>query len=293
MNSIQAKQIKITDYLNSVGIRPTKIQGDDYWYCSPIRQETKPSFKVSDRANVWYDFGLGQGGNILDLVMMMHRLESISQALGKLSEKQLSRPAESFSFHRQKTSSGIAVMKITPLSNSALVEYIKNRHINIEIAQRYCKDIYYTVNGKNYFSVGFRNDSGGYELSNPYFKGSVSPKDVTTIRQGKDACIVFEGFWDFLSYLTIKGIQESQFDVAVLNSAANLSKAFEFLASHKEIYAFFDNDDTGKRAVRDLKTVCENVSDQSEFYANYKDLNDYLCNKKQILEKKKSKGFRL
>jgi DNA primase len=292
MNAAQAKQIKITDYLNGEGISPMKIQGDDFWYCSPLRQETTPSFKVNVRANVWYDHGLGQGGNILDLVMAMHHLDNISQALSKLSGKMPSSPAESFSFQQQRTSSGIAISKITPVTNSALVEYIKSRHIDIEIAGRYCKDIYYTVNGKNYFSVGFGNDCGGYELSYPYFKGSVSPKGITTIRQGKDTCLIFEGFWDFLSYLTIKGIRETQHDVVVLNSVANLSKALEFISPHKEVFACLDNDEAGKRAVQELKTVCKNVTDQSVFYANFKDLNDYLCRKNQVQEKKKSKGFK-
>ena len=292
MNAAQAKQIKITDYLNGEGISPTKIQGDDFWYCSPMRQERTPSFKVNDRANVWYDHGLGQGGNILDLVMAMHRLETVSQVLDRLSGKTLFPSEQSFSFQQQKTSSGIAVVKIATVTNSALVKYIKSRNIDLEIAKRYCKDIYYTVNDKNYFSVGFGNDCGGYELSNPYFKGSVSPKGITTIRQGKDSCLIFEGFLDFLSYLTIKGIREPQHDVAVLNSVANLSKAIEFIGSHKEVYTCLDNDEAGKRAVQELKSVCTNVFDQSEFYAKYKDLNDYLCDKKQIQEKKKSKGFK-
>jgi len=292
MNTAQAKQIKITDYLNDEGIHPTKMQENDFWYCSPLRQETTPSFKVNDRANIWYDHGLGQGGNILDLVMAMHHLETISQALGKLLERAPSPPAESFSFQQQKTSSGIAIMKISPVCNSALVEYIKSRHINLETAQRYCKDIYYAVNCKNYFSVGFRNDCGGYELSNPYFKGSVSPKDITTIRQSKDACLVFEGFWDFLSFLTIKGIREAQHDVAVLNSVANLSKALEFVSTHKVVFAYLDNDEAGKRAVQELKTVCKNVSDQSDFYAKHKDLNEYLCSRNRGKEKQLRRGIR-
>ena len=292
MNVLQAKQIKITDYLNSEGISSTKIQGNDFWYCSPIRQETTPSFKVNDHANIWYDHGLGQGGNILDLVMAMHHLETVSQALGKLSETTPSSPADSFSFQQQKISSGIAIVKITPVSNSALVEYIKSRHIDVETARRYCKDVYYTVNGKNYFSVGFRNDSGGYELSNPYFKGSVSPKGITTIRQSKDNCLVFEGFWDFLSFLTIKGIREAQHDVSVLNSVANLPKAIDFIASHKDVYAYLDNDEAGKRTFQELKSVCKNVSDQSEFYAKNKDLNEYLCHRNREKEKQQRKGIR-
>ena len=293
MNSTQAKQIKITDYLSSEGISPTKVQGGDFWYCSPLRQETTPSFKVNDRANVWYDHGLGQGGNILDLVMAMHGLETISQALGKLSGKTPFPTVQSFSFQQQKASSGIAVLKITPVSNSALVEYIKYRHIDLEIAIKYCKDVYYMVNGKNYFSVGFGNDCGGYELSNPYFKGSVSPKSVTTIQQSKNVCLVFEGFWDFLSFLTIKGIREAQHDIAVLNSVANLPKAIDFIASHKDVYAYLDNDDAGRRAVQELKSICKNVSDQSEIYARYKDLNEFLSNRNREKEKQHRKGFRL
>jgi hypothetical protein len=293
MNVAQAKQIKITEFLNGEGIRPTKILGDDFWYCSPLRQEKTPSFKVNDRANVWYDHGLGQGGNILDLVMEMHHFGTVSQALDKLSDKTPYQPADSFSFQQHRTSSGIVILKITPVSNSALVEYIKSRHIDVETAEQYCRDVYYAVNGKNYFSVGFRNDCGGYELSNPYFKGSVSPKGITTIRQDKDTCLVFEGFWDFLSFLTLKNIRELQHDAAVLNSVANLSKGIDFITSHDKVFAYLDNDEAGKRAVQELKSVCKNVSDQSEFYAKHKDLNEYLCNKKLLPEKQVRKGFRL
>ena len=292
MNSSQAKQIRITDYLNSKSIRPRRIQGNDFWYCSPLRQETIPSFKVNDSANIWYDHGLGQGGNIIDLVMAMHRLETVSQALEKLSRTTPFPPAQSFSFQQQKTSSGIVILKTTPVNNFALVEYIKSRHIDIEIARKYCKDVYYTVNGKSYFSVGFGNDSGGYELSNPYFKGSISPKEITTFRNERDTCLVFEGFWDFLSFLTIKGIMEAQHNVAILNSVTNLSKAFDFIASHKYVHAYLDNDEAGKRAVQELKSVYKNVSDQSEFYARYKDLNEYLCNQIREKEKRRHKGIR-
>ena len=295
MNAIQAKQIRITSYLNGEGIRPTKIHGDVFWYCSPFRQEKTPSFKVNDRANIWYDHGLGQGGNILDLVMAMHRLENISQALGKLSERMTYTPSKSFSFQQQKTSSGIVILTITPLSNSTLVEYIKSRHINLETARIYCKDIYYTVNDKNYFSVGFRNDSGGYELNSPpNFKSCIPPKAITTYRNGNDICLVFEGFWDFLSYLTIQKIERTKNDVAVLNSVANVQKAMNFLQTHKEIYTYLDNDEGGRKATEIIKSTCLSINDRSERYTGFKDLNDYLCQKPMVEPevKKKKMGIR-
>jgi len=143
------------------------------------------------------------------------------------------------------------------------------------------------------FSVGFRNDCGGYELSNPYFKGSVSPKGIISIRKDKDTCLVFEVFWDFLSLLTLKNIRKLQHDVAILNSVANLSKGIDFIASHKKVFAYLNSDEAGKRAVRELQSVCKNVSDQSGFYAKFKDLNDYLCNNKLLSEKQIRKGFKL
>jgi hypothetical protein len=150
MNTAQAKQIKITDYLSIEGISPTRVQGNDFRYRSPLRQETTASFKVKDSANVW--FGKGR-----DLVMAMYRFDTVSQALGKLSDKTPSPHSDFFSFQQQKTSSGVVIF----FTNTALTEYVKSRHIDLKTAQKYCNDIYYSVGGRNYFAVGFKNDCGG------------------------------------------------------------------------------------------------------------------------------------
>ena len=36
-----AKQIKIADYLHSLGFSPVKQQGINLWYKSPLREETE------------------------------------------------------------------------------------------------------------------------------------------------------------------------------------------------------------------------------------------------------------
>ena len=92
--------------------------------------------------------------------------------------------------------------------------------------------------------------------------------------------MVFEGFWDFLSYLTIQKIEKTKHDVAVLNSVANVQKAIDFIKSHKEIYSYLDNDEGGRNATEFIKSNCISVNDRSEQYAGFKDLNDYL---RQIL----------
>ncbi|WP_165025918.1 MULTISPECIES: toprim domain-containing protein [unclassified Dysgonomonas] len=312
MNSIQAKTIKIVDYLYSQGIEPKKIQGNNYWYSSPLRKEETPSFKVDCLLNVWYDHGSGKGGNILDLVMAIHNLPNISAALSHLSKE-----SNSFSFQQQDILSSsdkrdqedkaIQVIKEIPISHPALIDYIQSRHIDLTVAQLYCKEIHYQVQGKNYFAVGFPNDKGGYELSHKSnnestFKASVSPKHITTIRNSKDTCIVFEGFMDYLSYLTMKNIQHSKADTVILNSISNLSKAIDFITSHQKVYTYLDNDQAGKNATQQISKTCKAVIDKSTDYANYKDLNEWLC-KTKLIEKeqqvqkqeqirKPSRGFR-
>lgn len=52
----EAKNIRLVDYLQSLGYTPVRQQGVNLWYKSPFREETKASFKVNTEINKWYDF---------------------------------------------------------------------------------------------------------------------------------------------------------------------------------------------------------------------------------------------
>ena len=65
MNIRTAKSIPLAAYLSGLGFLPVKRRGTDLWYLSPLRKETRASFKVNTRLNTWYDFGIGRGGNII------------------------------------------------------------------------------------------------------------------------------------------------------------------------------------------------------------------------------------
>ena len=164
-----------------------------------------------------------------------------------------------------------------PLRHPALVGYLSSRGIDPIIASACCREVHYAVGGRNYFAVGFRNDAGGWELRSERFKGCVSPKHITTIDNRSDAVVAFEGFMDFLSYLSMKPAEWPHMDVAVLNSVVHLSKAIPFLERHATIHAFFDNDEAGRKAMADLNRLCPNSSviDRSHLYREHKDLNEY------------------
>ncbi len=279
MNSEQAKQIRIEDYLSRIGIAPTKVRGHNLWYLSPFRNESEPSFKVNRSINQWHDFGSGDKGNIIDLVMKLHQTDSVSEALQAI-ERAVPHPQNrSFSFRQQEISDEILNIKVKPLHHPALIPLLNERKISIELARQYCKEMHYTLNGKAYFAIAFPNDNGGYETLNPYFKGCIPPKEITTFNRKTATVHLFEGFMDYLSLLTLQA-KQAEVSAVVLNSVTNLEKAVPFLSKHKLINAFLDNDKGGKQALEKLQKLNLPVRDISKRYAEYKDVNDYLCRKK-------------
>lgn len=269
--------ISIKQYLESKGINPVKDRGYYGMYLSPLRADSNPSFKVDYGKDLWYDFGSNEGGSIVDLVMKLENC-SLAEAFLQLEN--------SFSFQRNTSiapavptnrESAIKVKDIASLTHPALLGYLKERSININIAKRYCSEVHYSIAGKNYFAIGFKNNDEGWELRNRDFKGSISPKNITTINNGNDTVMAFEGFIDFLSYLSLKDNPSPVINTLVLNSTTNLSKAIPFLQSHRTVHAFLDNDEAGRKSLSSLRELLSSseVIDHSGFYQNYKDLNEH------------------
>ncbi|CDN30555.1 DNA primase [Mucinivorans hirudinis] len=267
------KNINIKQFLSEQGISPKQERTAYGMYLSPFRPETAPSFKVDYNKNLWYDFGLGEGGSIIDLVMKLDSC-SVNEAVAKLENG-------SFSFHCSESTepvqSTMQIELVKLLQNIRLIDYLQSkRSISIDIAREYCQEVHYTTNGKPFFAIGFQSDAGGWELRNEYFKGSTSPKSPTTIGNSSPTCLLFEGFMDMLSYLTLKNAIRPTVDMAVLNSVHNLHRAEDFLKRHQTIHCFLDNDDAGRRAFTAVEKLGRETIDQSPFYRNLKDLNEYI-----------------
>jgi len=206
----EAKKMDIVDYLSTLGHQPVKIQGNDYWYLSPLRDEKTASFKVNRKFNVWYDHGQQKGGNLVDFGISFHNC-TVSELFQKSEQK------NSFPFHQPKQldhpvsfpGAGekekiVVVDARESIKLLSLKEYLGFRQIPLQIANRFCKEVDFHLYDRKYTVIGFQNSAGGYELRSPNFKGSSSPKEVTLF--GKDLTkeiLVFEGFMDFLSYKTI------------------------------------------------------------------------------------------
>jgi len=281
------KNINIKEFLLKQGIIPHKEHSSYGMYLSPLRDETHPSFKVDYNLNLWYDFGAGYGGSIIDLVMYMNNCD-FKEAIKELKDK------SNFLFHCNSSPEKsfedkilVEIESIKSLSNNYLINYLKHRrHIDINIAEAYCKEIHFNINNKSLFAVGFKSDVGGWELRNEYFKGSSSPKGITTIGSNNFTCLIFEGFIDMLSYLTLKNSIHPKYDIVVLNSIHNLRKAKEFICDHQEIHCFLDNDNSGKSTLKEVNKLGKKTIDKSYLYKDYKDINEFLVNGNRLSEAK-------
>lgn len=285
----------IRDYLAARGIRPAKDRGYYGLYHSPLREDRTPSMKVDYDKNLWIDYGAGEGGTLIDLVMRMEQCDA-GEAMRLMEQMISDRP--SFSFHGNSNpvvphrESVVTIEQVRPLENPALLAYLTERGIDLAAARAHCSEVHYRVTDKSYFAVGFRNDAGGWDLRNRYFKGCTS-KAPTTRRGDYPTCLVFEGFMDYFSYLTLKRNPTPPHDAVVLNSVTNLVQAIPFIASHEHVYTYLDNDEAGRKAMSELKATCRNLSDQSIHYRPHNDLNDYLRSRHPVKEHKRSRGRKL
>lgn len=280
------KRISIVDMLARSGIEPVSRRGTRAMYRSPLRQDANPSFAVDTERNLWMDHGSGEGGSVIDLYMKLNDL-SYTDAIRLLAQDgdTLRLNGVVQQMPAEERAAAITIDKTRSCGrNPIITAYLRERGIEPHIAAltpNLC-EVYYTVGDNRYFGVGFRNDSGGYELRNKYFKGCSGHKDITTLDHGSDSVLVLEGFMDFASVQAYQ--QESvKMDVVVLNSTAMLEKAMPFLARHKKVHAALDNDRAGDEATAKIKErLGDRVVDERPNYAQHKDFNEFLMAQKRL-----------
>ena len=281
------KRYSIVEYLERKGIRPVHKTPTYAMYRSPLREETHPSFKVDMEKNLWIDYAESRGGSIIDLCM---RLEgcTLSEAICRLGQNALEHIAHSYSkteprigLNQTTTRQVSGTRRLICLSDTLppyLQEYLKKeRCIDLEKATPFLKCSSYEVRERRYEAIGFANSSGGYELrDDKTFKGTVAPKDITSIfeNKAKPVCL-FEGFMDFLSFLSMKEKVANQ--CLVMNSVSNIGRSIHYLNERNitSVRAFLDNDDAGRKAVQEFVNAGFKVEDMAVYYKDFKDLNDF------------------
>jgi hypothetical protein len=314
MNIDQANQIplaRIVEYLGGTFSR--KVRNAELWYFSPFRPEERTaSFKIDERKNRWHDFGhvsaFGvSGGDVIGLWCEYHNLnrkidgKEVLQALKGFSnvpDMSTIRSEKKRQFQQQindTTETEEPRFKIIKLHNKiffpALLETLSRRRITPAIANLYLKQVFLsdTENpDRKLNGFAFANHKGGYEISIPNvatgksFKTSTRPKTYTLIEgEDKSRAVIFEGFWDFLSYLEIEKSSAPKCDVYVLNSVSFWHEAAEDITKRSKanyVLLYMDNDKAGDMATNNfaMEFAKQNilVGCKRYSYGGYKDLNE-------------------
>ena len=151
------KQIPIVDYLARSGYKPKLTKGVNYWYYSPLRSELTPSFKVNAERNQWYDFGIGKGGNIIDLAEQLYKSSDVSYLIHQIGHNVPSVVSASPGVVKPKRSSAtFENLQVLPLSHPALIRYLQDRCIDIEVAKSVCKEVHYRSTTNVILLLAFR-----------------------------------------------------------------------------------------------------------------------------------------
>ena len=287
MNTTQAREILIEKVLQNLGCEPTKSNENESWYLSPFRIEKTASFKLNRKINRWFDHGEQKGGNVIDLVIEKFGF-SVNEALSYLEKYDTF-----FSFQKQifetvtkELKSKNQVEKILPVQHVALVQYLKTRQINNSKNIELLKEIHYTINDKNYFALGFQNKSQGWEIRSKYVKICLGKKDISLIHNGSKTLRVYEGFFDYLSFIQIRGnLKMENSDYLILNSVALVVKNISVLSDYDFIELYLDNDTTGDKYTSLVIGKFKNAKDCRVLFDGFKDLNECLLSGSEIKDR--------
>ncbi|AZB21195.1 DNA primase [Kaistella haifensis] len=286
MNCSQFNKIALEEVLQNFGHLPTKQSEKEAWYLNPFAPENHASFKLNKRINSWYLFSEGIGGNNIDF-MKKYLNAPISEVLVWAEKQNFS------SFQNQRVVPNLKlrnlpknyqITEVKEIQHPALVEYLQKRKVENQI--EFLKEIHYQMNDKNYFGIGFKNDSGGYEIRNAYSKICLGKKDISSIKNDSKSLRIFEGFFDFLSFKNIENyLEKKPSDYIILNSVSLLNKINSANGNYENIELYFDNDEAGNRAVKMIKNKSVNAEDCRVLYSNFKDLNDWLIHEDPLSER--------
>lgn len=281
----------MSEILAKVGLTPAKEKHNELWYHSPFRSEKTPSFHVNVAKNVWYDFGEGKGGDGVAFVSAhlkatgsCHTTTDALRWLRNMFYKRM--PFEIVAINdpiRKDTS--LVLKDVKPLSHMALVRYLESRGIPFKVAEKYLREIHIfnEATAKHFFAAGIKNEEGGYDYRNPYFKGCVKKKAITFVRGSApkpEGIHLFEGFMDFLSAVTEQR-KAFEDDVIVLNSLSCMQEASGYMRNYgyQKAYTWLDNDPAGNKATHAFSKFFEEEQIKhirmNAHYAPSKDVNDY------------------
>jgi hypothetical protein len=291
-------QVSPVELLARLGHHPAYKSGKEFFYLSMLREERSASFCVDDKLGVWYDHGGPnpsgiKGGNVIDFALAYWYPLSFREVLEKINEVCNIEPGTASKINRENIRPRKAhkiphyhILENKALgSNPAITHYLQCRGI-WPVAHPDIREVYYYIEDekklrKHFFSAGWQNENGGWEVNNPYFKGCLGPKGLTVIPGDPDSVVLFESMIDYKSWMFEQ--KDSISTVILLNGVTFIDAAIKRVESYKERTIYFDNDEAGIVASNIFLEKYPNTLDGSNLYKEYKDYNQQLMQELEAL----------
>jgi hypothetical protein len=289
MNIEDANKIPLQEVLSRINATLVRERGKNLYYLLPLRDEKTASFHVNTNRNLWYDHGDGIGGDCAAFACayLKYGGEDCTMHDGLRWLKNMTViPFSPRPFLVADSSDTVwKIIRVEPLEHLALIRYVEGRGIPFEIAEKQLVEVYFKnpQNNNKMYALGFQNEDNGYELRNKYLKSCIAPKTITFIRgttPKPESIHLFEGFMDYLTYLTIKKGAAHDHDVIVLNSVNCLNQALPYINGYgyKIACTWMDNDKPGSKVTALLNSFFSSQQGlvhkpMNNVYKNHKDVN--------------------
>lgn len=313
MNIEQARNLSLESFIKQLGYQEvTKGNSREAWFKSPLRDEKTASFKVDRRTNKYIDFGgESRQKDIIDFVKEYGERKgwgslNTSEALKRIASiageaPRLARPRQERDLTYKEKASGSStadsfrIDHIGPLHAKKLIDYLRERKLPVTAAKDYVQQIHYThmPTNRQYYGLTWKNEAGGQEVRNPFFKTVIGNKGMSVIDVKHPKTVpgtaIFEGMTDYLSYLKLAR-QEVMARAIVMNGTGMYERVVKLVGEgggNEPVKGYLQNDKGGLEAAAKLKAGIPRLQLQNSIYSAYTDVNDYLTGKPMKMEDKR------
>ena len=274
-------RFNVENYLTAKQIRYTRSHRG-WVFCSPLRNEHNPSAVIFYNTKQYFDFSTEERMTLPTFIAKVENCD-FKRAIELISGAtfQCLTPYAP----QVDLSDGSPVGEYSTLTDAALFRYTESRGISTRTAIKYLQQCRWK--GK-YNKIAFRNDKGGYAIRNNQPNAQQrwfndGPNRPTTISHNSDRVVIFEGTFDFLSwveYMNYKKKSIEKFDAITLNSVSNYRWLVmeNQLAKYSKIFLYLDNDKAGRETT--AKIIAEYPLESEDMTSQYlpkdcKDFGDY------------------
>lgn len=138
------------------------------------------------------------------------------------------------------------------IQSKGLLDFLKVLGISPDIAQHYFQEIcvYNKQTQETLKTLGFPNEDEGWELVNPFFKGTIGTQSISFIRGTHDkpeSIHIFKEILDYLAFLSKLGAKKIVADVVILHANNCIQQINPYIQNYgyKQIYSWMNNDQSG------------------------------------------------